>query len=268
MPAPTPRPIAADPLDVRHDPGTILPVEDDEAVKSRSAAWRDGFRPASAEDEWLFGQVVVNSVRVDACQRLEAELRRKRSSAPRSPGTRTADATPRRSRSRSLATPPALFYRLLATKQGCEWLLDRWRALGAALMERGTWTEAQRVLAVNLLGTPVEFRDAPVWHSPADVVADEVARLLLLKSTALDALDARERAAAEKGLAAEPGEAVAKVRRYEAVCMRQFLWARGRLLARPEPGPADRAEAVAPRPEADAEAGRGVAERPPRGTRK
>ena len=114
--------------------------------------------------------------------------------------------------------------RLLATKQGCGWLLERWQALGAALMERGTWTEAQRVLAVNLLGTPAEFRDDPVWHTPADVVSDEVARLLLLKSTALDPLDALERAAAEKGLAVEPSEALTKVRRYEAACMRQFQW--------------------------------------------
>ena len=123
--------------------------------------------------------------------------------------------------------------RLLATKQGCEWLLERWQALGAALMERGTWTEAQRVLAVNLLGTPAEFRDDPVWHAPADVVSDEVARLLLLKSTALDPLDALERAAAEKGLAVEPSEALTKVRRYEAACMRQFQWAHNRLLGRP-----------------------------------
>ena len=65
MPATTERPTACDPLDVRHDPGSDLPVEDERAVEARAARWRDGYRPESAEDEWLFRQVVVNSVRVE-----------------------------------------------------------------------------------------------------------------------------------------------------------------------------------------------------------
>src|SRR4051795_4330999 len=55
---------------------------------------------------------------------------------------------------------PARVARALSrTKQGADWLLERWEGLGAVLRSNGAWDEAQRRLAFDLLGVPGELRD-------------------------------------------------------------------------------------------------------------
>ena len=224
--------------------------EESQAVRRRMSEWRGSFQPSSAEDEWLFAQMVASSVRVDRCQRDESALRSHladRASVCWDDDRRLAAEET----AASLSKKPALTSRRLRrTRQGCEWLLDRWRSLGRVFDHAGSWTDAQTSLALDLLGTPLELRDGPAPASPPDLVAREVARLERLKADALDALDADEQSAAEIGLEIEPGRPLALLRRFEAACLRRFQWARNRLRdsARKLSAPAPLPVAPAPLP--------------------
>src|SRR6516162_1783191 len=54
--------------------GVVLTPEDADLVAQRMIAWRDDFRPVGEQQEWLFEQLVVSSVRLDHCRLLEAAL--------------------------------------------------------------------------------------------------------------------------------------------------------------------------------------------------
>ncbi len=49
--------------------------------------------------------------------------------------------------------------------------IELWRGLGASLETHGTWTDAQRGIALDLLGIHPEFRDAA---TPADPIEGDV----------------------------------------------------------------------------------------------
>ena len=56
---------------------------------------------------------------------------------------------------------------LSQTLQGVAVLTDFWTRLGQVIETSGTWTDAQRELALNLLGVPWEFREP--GQTPLDV---------------------------------------------------------------------------------------------------
>jgi hypothetical protein len=219
--------------------GVVVPEADQEEVARRADEWRAGYLPATAEHEWLFSQVVVNSVRIDHAQRQERTLRAHfaRRATVCWDDDRRLDAEVV---ALSLAKRPSMVSRKLRrTTQGCDWLLDRWRALGRVIDADREWTEAQRSLALDLLGTPVELRDENPGP-PAALVAREVERIERLKTEALDDLDRAERAAAESDLEMEDPKPLALLRRYEAACQRRLQWAQrqlrsGRHAELPEP---------------------------------
>src|SRR4029077_2858160 len=108
--------------------------------------------------------------------------------------------------------PQSVARRLEATKQGAELMLNLWSGLAASLDRHRVWTDAQRSLALDLLGVRLEFRDAvtPVDPIAGDVlevrrgvIASEVARLEALRDGALSDLDADDRVLAEASLGAE-----------------------------------------------------------------
>jgi hypothetical protein len=55
--------------------GEVIAERDADPVARRLDEWRPGFNPATAEEEWLFEQMVGNSVRLDRCQDEEQALR-------------------------------------------------------------------------------------------------------------------------------------------------------------------------------------------------
>src|SRR6516165_6778988 len=207
--------------------GVVLTPEDADAVAQRMIAWRDDFRPVGEQQEWLFEQLVVSSVRLDHCRLLEAALLddqalRAAVSWDEDRGLAAEETAA------GLSKRPALVCRRLRqTAQGCEWLLNRWRVLGAILEEGGSWTEAQAALAADLLGIDPAFRDVPVVGpgDEAELVAEQVASLQAYKDRVLDGLDASEREAAERGLPVAPSRALERLRRYEAACFRRLQWA-------------------------------------------
>src|SRR5207302_2004053 len=106
---------------------------DAEAVAQRSDAWRESYLPSTPQEEWLYSQVIVSSVRIDGCQRQESELRGHLAFRATVcwDDDRRLDAE---SVALALARKPALISRKLRqTLQGCDWLLDRWRSLGRVI---------------------------------------------------------------------------------------------------------------------------------------
>jgi hypothetical protein len=230
--------------------GVVLTPEDADIVAQRMIAWRDDFRPVGAQQEWLFEQLVVSSVRIDHCRLLEAalldELTLRAAVSWDEDRGLAAEET-----AAGLSKRPALVCRRLRqTAQGCEWLLNRWRVLGAILEEGGAWTEAQAALAADLLGIDPAFRDVPVVGpgDEAGLVAEQVASLQSYKDRVLDGLDASEREAAERGLPVATSRALERLRRYEAACFRRLQWAE-KLLPRQSREPvAAEAVRIAPAP--------------------
>src|SRR5262249_30231809 len=76
---------------------------------------------------------------------------------------------------------------LLKTVQGLDWLIDHWTALGGIAKKAGAWDEAQRRLALDLLGVPHELRA----NGDALPAADDAARLVALAERQLERLTSR-----------------------------------------------------------------------------
>ena len=154
--------------------------------------------------------------------------------------------------------PSIVVHKLRTSKPGCDWLIARWEGLGRALESKGGWNESQKNLALDLLGTPAEFRDVPnplLDDRPA-LVAAEVARLEALKAEAMDELDDLDRAAAEVGLGDDLDKPLTLVHRYEAACVRRMERAK-RLLQQNRPA---LAKPATPRVETPADPGAPVLE--------
>jgi hypothetical protein len=212
--------------------GVVLAFDDAEIVAERMETWQRDYQPRTPEDAWLFEQLVVTTVRVDRCVLEELFLRGEE--------VNRADLcweNERRLAAEDLASrlakrPGPTARRLLKTKQGCDWLLDRWRALGEIVARGEEWTEPQKSLALDLLGIPLQVRNVLPWcegESLAAFVAQQIEALEAAKAGALDVIDQRECKAARRGIAAEPSRQIALLRRYEAACLRRYEWVRGLL---------------------------------------
>jgi len=213
--------------------GVVLPAEAAAAVATRLDQWRDDYRPATDTEEWLFRQLVVCSVRVDRCQDHEVDLRIYQ--ADRAAALWDADQRIlAEDTAAALAKRPSrVVAHLSATKHGCEWMITRWRGLAAALDGGGRWSEAQASLALDLLGVPLEFRDAAPFGPDgpsASLVTGELERLEGLEARVLDGLDATERALAEVGHEVAASPALLRLQRYEAASLRELYRARAQLL--------------------------------------
>ena len=56
--------------------GVVNLDDDTEKIAERLVTWRSAYTIVTHEDEWLFNEYVVNSVRIDRCHRLEPILLR------------------------------------------------------------------------------------------------------------------------------------------------------------------------------------------------
>jgi len=209
----------------------VLPAEEAAAVADRVRAWTPALKPRDAYDGWLVEQVAASSVQIDRCRVLDATIRTRGASRATLcwDEDRAGDAEELGAR---LAKSPATVARKLRrTKQGCQWMIGRWEGLSRILEARGDWDAAQKRLALDLLGMPLELRDGPTrldGDRPA-LIREQVDRLKALKAEALDDLDDLDRAAAEMGLGADPDRALALARRYESACVRRLEWAQSQL---------------------------------------
>jgi hypothetical protein len=221
--------------------GIVLPEDETEAVAERLEQWHSSLRPWNAYEEWVVEEIVVASIQIDRCQAQESLLRTELAERA---GTSWDDD--RRLAAEVLAVglakkPALISLQLQQTRQGCDWIFERWETLGRILETKGAWSDAQKALALDLLGTPPELRDGPTRLDPAPgeeiqphraaLVAGEIQRLKAAQETVLIARDEREQLAAELGLDADAPRPLALVRRYLAACRRRF-WQAFRLLRR------------------------------------
>ena len=210
-----------------------LPDEEQAAVRIRADQWCSSLKPMNATEMWLLEQVAVQALRLERCQIDEATRRdalaRRAIEGWEDDRRREAEDLAARLR----RSPAAVARHLRATKAGAAWLLARWATLQAPLDAGTPWTPAQRTLALDLLATPADARDAPaaVDLPAADLlalVASEIDRLRAHHDGPLADLDRHDRACAARGLGPAIDAALAPLRRNERSVARRMEWLLGR----------------------------------------
>ena len=229
--------------------GDVLHDDDFGLVAERTDAYRASLRPADACGETLVAQMAVDAIRMERCRQAYVVLVNDHARRARLcwDADRRLDAE---ETAAGLARDPQrVARRLEATLHGCDLVAERWGDLRRILTETGDWTDAQRSLALDLLGVPPVLRDGRTPVDPPEgdpaaafrlALADaQLARLERLRTGPLGAIDEAERRTAETGLGAELSAPVRLLDRYESACHRR--WRAGlRHLTGPRPErPAD-----------------------------
>jgi len=232
----------------------VLPEQEAEVIAARIAAWTPSLQPKDEHDSWLVEEVVVNSVRIDRCFIHETALRTRAAERASLCWEVDRECEAEELGERLAKSPAKVLRSLRRTRQGCAWLISRWEGLGRILEAKGDWDGPQKRLALDLLGTPKEFREGP---TPLDgdrraLLRDQLAELDALKAGSLDELDEHDRADAEIGLGAAVDKAIELSRRYEAACVRRLHRALNQLRSgRKTAHSAPQRSAPAPAPEPD-----------------
>lgn len=210
----------------------VFPDDLTALIAERTGRLHDQFQPKTMYETWLVDQVAVNTTLLDRCAELTiADIGRRVDRADLCwDDDRRLDVE--NLGSRLSKNPGKTIAALRRTTQGADWLIERWTALGDALRMAGDWDEAQRTLALDLLGTPPELRKASrLVHAEAglldlsNLVADQIAGLRARQREALDVLDAEDREFTRLGAPSTEDGQTLRLRRYEAECRRSLRWA-------------------------------------------
>jgi hypothetical protein len=219
---------AADPISTPAAPPLEIQL-----ITARLAAWRDQLRPLDAVQEWVYGQVVAVSVRIEHC--IEHRARIQQYEAERAAmlwdGDRRLEVETLGAR---LPRDPAKIRRQLeSSRHGAEWLIERWDFLSKI---HSGWSGPHRTEALNLLGIPRAQRPNPDVPEQANLpdplpatpeaqvalAQSEIERLRRLKAVGLDALDTRERELACQGQPVHRSAALNQILRLEVRLRRDF----------------------------------------------
>jgi hypothetical protein len=133
--------------------------------------------------------------------------------------------------------PAYLAHKLAGTRQGALLMIERWEGLAQAALAAGDWDEAQRQLALDLLGTALELRTNTSALLPAGAgaaLADLAARQIASLRTAIDQVlgpqDALDRADTIAGFRLSDDDETRCLRRYEAMARGDYNRAHADLL--------------------------------------
>jgi hypothetical protein len=213
-----------------------------ERVREFSASFPAALQPFQF---WLVQQIVQNAMIVDRC-RDEASFH----TARLTQRAQLCWNDDRRLEAEEIATrlpkePAKTMRKLQKTRQGCEWLLERWDCLAQLMRETGEWTPVQETLARDMLGIPLELRNVPnlldgatpeeTRASRLRVAEKERTRLVRRIEERLDMLDATEKSAASRGQCVTADKALRDCRRLEAAANRRIQWAMTQLNRDDEP---------------------------------
>ena len=210
---------------------SIVGLDGAEVVRQRSEALQETFTFGG----WLVDQVASLSLKIERAEAMQ-EAARTRSVLR----AELAWDDDRRFEASTIAgrlanRPDQVAEKLHQTLQGCRWLISRWSMLIEAAEIGPGWTAKQSSLALDLLGTPLEFRELDEPHASTDrpgrpsasvedqlaMARREIADLEKRCELARD-LDAADRRDAESGLS-EDAE-LKRLRRYEAALHRRLRW--------------------------------------------
>ncbi|HEY2158642.1 MAG TPA: hypothetical protein VGH33_23630 [Isosphaeraceae bacterium] len=209
--------------------------ESDKAyLEDEKARWRVDFDPRGAEEEHLFEVVVAESIRQRRCTDAYFALCRDHGHK-----AQLQWDDDRRRQADDLAlklgkSPHAVARQLEATWHGAALKIELWHGLASSLERHKTWTDAQRSLALDLLGIRPELRDAETPADPIEgdvlgarraLIASEVARLETLRDGVLAERDDHERVMAESTVGAELTKPLQLIDRYERAAWNRARWA-------------------------------------------
>ncbi|CAN5814423.1 hypothetical protein BH23PLA1_BH23PLA1_29280 [soil metagenome] len=221
--------------------GVVLPTEEAEAVDRRLEEWSNSLpAPGAAgpDGDWLARQFVLASLRIDRCQEQERARRIFEASQAMACWEENRSVEAEKLGAQLSRHPALIALQLRNNRQGCNWLLLRWRQLGNDLAEECPWEATQQNLLLDLLGSPMEFREADIQallttpnEEIQEIIQAEIEALETLKAESLDDLDDTARAMAEAGLPAEESAELRRLRRYEATAWHQFRQSHARLRA-------------------------------------
>ncbi|MEO6807549.1 MAG: hypothetical protein ABI353_00350 [Isosphaeraceae bacterium] len=210
----------------------VFPEDLAEVIAERTGQFNAQFQPVGPYEEWLIGQVAINTALIDRCAEVSiAELQRLASRASlcwdqdRQLAVTALVSKLSKDPSRTVAN-------LRTTKHGVAWLIERWDDLGEALRRSGLWDDAQRTLAFDLLGIPHTLRSCSrILPMDADrntlttLVDQQLTTLRHELSEALEALDEGDRELAELGIPIKEDAQTQRQQRYEGRYQRSLHWA-------------------------------------------
>ncbi len=208
-------------------------VEDEVLVRERAIGVYETFKPQTAFQAWVCATIAIITIRLDRLRDLEKQIRK--GASWRAASFWDDDQRDEASRvGARLARNPAKVVSLLRRSvAGCDWLIERWSML-LSVAQRTAWTDDQKGLANDLLGTPPELRvDAPGFTvatdgQTLDTGADEVALALAmladlkLHQERVDDADAIARQLAMADLDDFNNPNLVRCRRYERSLQNEF----------------------------------------------
>jgi hypothetical protein len=215
--------------------GVVVPQDQAQAAVDRAEQWNSSLRPMNAFEMSLVETIAVESLRIERCrveERLARENRGRRAAVCWGDERKAETAGLARSLTKR---PEETAARLSISAPGCDWMIDRWRALGRSLDRAGTWSDEQLTMALDLLGVDGSMRDSRTPLDPTDetscldhrqeLVDDQLERLLGRKDSGLDEIEEDGREAAIQGLSTGDDKVLVLLRRYETASFRRMKWA-------------------------------------------
>ena len=176
----------------------------------------NAFKPRNHWQDWVTGTVATVMVRIDRCERIERRLRDLASYRAIDFWEDDQEVEVETLALKLGKQPARTVAKLRTTPAGLEWLLRRWRFLAG--VPGADWTDAQRELAVNLVGAdPILDPMAPGFA--AAMVADLESR----RERVAEA-DTIARGLVEADLNDDAVPGLAKLRRYNRSLHRQMRW--------------------------------------------
>ncbi|WP_152054333.1 hypothetical protein [Tautonia marina] len=240
--------------------GSTPPAALADQIADRIEQWRDSYRPEGPAQQWLFERLCAESVRLDACscRILAARADQAERALESWDDDRAAEVA---ALAATLASRPEVIQpKLLQSKHGVLWLLDRWDEVADAITRCQGWTPELWNLAMDLLGVSALAREGsgPWDLDPEDsgaapgleLVRRCIEALRGRLDTSLNDRDARSRDDTAEGLGRDSAD-VRLLERYAADARRQIDRCRTelrRLQAAAEPQRSEPHHSTAPPP--------------------
>ena len=210
--------------------GVVRIEEDEEAFQAEVARWTADLKATTALDKSMIETMVIAQTRMHRAYEMEVRMLRTKS-------RRALDAWEEDRRieaintARSLSkTPEFTLARLRQSRQGCDWLMERWIDLEQALEVHGEWNEEQTALTLDLLGVPTGFRNSTnrlprnaTLERKREIVAEAFDGLEEMRTKALIGLDRYDREQAIKGTSFDDSLAAERLRRLDRANTRVYL---------------------------------------------
>ncbi len=141
----------------------VVPVADEATIQARAVGVFEMFRPQTEAQAWFCGWITQTTIQLDQVAVIEKEVRDDASHRAATCWSADQAREANRIAARLARQPEQTVGQLRLTVAGCDWLIARWAML-ADQARRQLWTDEQKTLAHDLLGTPPEFRAEPPTH--------------------------------------------------------------------------------------------------------